>query len=373
MKKILKKSIAALLAVCMMLGIVACGAQESTSLGSTDTSEVANDYYIDLTELGMKLTIYLRLDAEGNFIFSNTTQFEVNKSSGTFQKAGDEYVMVYTSVNGEEKSISEGITSSFVVTEGGSLDFSGCDRIYYGSAGATTVSADNPDIILMAHIITEDFKAPSTETLFQTGSYVSDMVEQDGVYYTHMISFYEDDTYLHFVSYEKDGHQMFMSETGSFGVSTTQLALELENGDRIECEVVDGSNLLVSVLPYEGATERVSMTFMKADMVSMVGAYSGTGTITGSTDTFEATLTIYEDGSYETSAEGFVEAGIIAINSTEAYVKQYPDHPETGERGLSQVATVPAGSILYDGGVTITDLRVRTSDSLTRYICNVTE
>lgn len=375
MKKIWKRSIAVLFAACLTFCLMACGGGSGTdsSSGSVDTSAVANDYYIDLSEMGMKLTIYLRLDAEGNFIFSNTPQFEVNKSSGTYQEADGEYVMVYTSVNGEEKSISEGITSSFVVTEDGSLDFSGCDRIHYGSAGATTVSEEDSSIFLMAHVITEAYEAPSTESSFNPGSYVAELVEKDGVYYTHVISFYEDNTYLHFVSYTQNGQQMFMSETGTYGVSTTQLALGLEHGDRIECEVVDDSNLNVSVLPYAGATERISMDFTKSDMISMLGSYSGTGSVKGSTDTFEASLTIYEDGSYDITAEGFTESGILVVNSSDSYMKQYPDHPETGMRGLAQVATVPSGTITNNNRVTITDLRVRTSDSLTRYACIVTE
>lgn len=375
MKKLFKRGLVVLLAVCMMFGIVACGSEtkDTASDGQTsdgNTAEVANDYYLDLSELGMNLTVFLRLNEDGTFIFSNTLEFEVDKSSGTFQKSGDEYIMVFTSVNSEAKSVSDGLTSRFVVSEDGSLDFSGADSVPYGTANIDTVSADDPSIKLIGHIVTEDYEAPSTESSFQMGGYTTEVVEQDGVYYTHVITFYEDNTYLHFVSYDQNGQLMFMSETGAYGVSTTQLALEpdsmeTEDMNRVECEVVDSTHVKVSVVPYPGA-ERTTMEFAKADMISQLDTYSGTGAITGTTDTFEAVLTLYEDGSYETNAEGFVEKGVLAINSADNFVKQYPDHPETGERGLSQVGTVPAGTV--DGG-SLVDIRVRTSGSLTRYAC----
>lgn len=373
MKKIMKRVAAAILTACMMLGLVACGGEKKSASGSTDTSEIANDYYLDLTELGMKLTVYLRLDAEGSFMFSNTLDFEADKSSGTFQKSGEEYIMVFTSVNGEEKSSSDGITSSFVVTEDGSLDFSGCATVPYGSANISTTSADDPNVKLIAHAVTEEFDAPSTESLFQSGSYTTEIIEENGVYYTHVVSFYEDNTYLHFMSYEQNGKTMFFSETGTYGISTTQLALEPANGERVECEIVDGSNIVVSIYPHVGAAERTSMNFEKVSTVGMLTSFTGTGTVTGTSDTFSTELTIYEDGSYETTAEGFTESGILVLNSEDSFAKQYPDHPETGARGLNQVTTVPAGTVTSDGSVTITDIRVRTSDNLTRYACTVTE
>lgn len=380
MKKLMKKGMILLLAFCLTLGLVACGGdsstEEKTTGGTTsggNTAEVAGDYYLDLTDLGMKLTVFLRLNADDTFIFSNTLDFEVDKSSGTYQKSGEEYIMVFTSVNGEEKSISDGLTSSFVVMEDGNLDFSVGGAVPYGSANIDTKSADDASIILMGCVVTEDYEAPSAESSFSTGSYQAASVEQDGVTYQHTITFYEDNTYLHFVTYEVNGSKMFASEIGSYGVSTTQLALEpegmeTEGMNRVESEIVDGSNLKVSVNAYPGAAERTTLDFAKTDMLSQVLSLSGTGEITGTTDTFSATMTVYTDGSYMTSAEGFTETGILVMDSVAGTVKQYPNHPETGMRGLAQVTTVPAGTM---DGDSLVDIRVRISDSLTRYACTL--
>lgn len=357
--------------------LTACGGGGETNTG-VSTNEVAGDYYIDLTDLGMKLTIYLQLDEEGAFLFSNTLDFEVNKSSGTFQKSGDEYIMVYDSVNGEEKSVSDGLTSSFVVTEEGNLDFSGCEKIYYGSAGADSSSADNPDAKLIAKPVTGDFEAPDTSSAFKAGSYTTEEVTENGITYSHVITFYEDNTYLHMIRYEQDGKLMFDSETGTYGVSTTQLALEPTGSDtdgmegRVECEVVDASNLKLSLYAYAGAKERTMMDFGQAKSISMLGLFRGTGTVTGSDETFDTTVMLYEDGSYESTVSGFTEKGILVIDSEDGVMKQYPDHPDTAVRGLAQVETVPSGVVSYDGEtLVLEEMRIRVSDALTRYKCTV--
>lgn len=370
MKKGIAKILGVLAATVLALGLGGCGQSEGEK--TADTSEVANDYYIDLTDLGMNLTIYLRLDEAGTFTFSNTLDFETVKSSGTFQESDDEYMMVYDSVNGEEKSVSDGLTSTFVVLEDGSLDFTCCDYIYYGSAKATTTSEDNPDAKLVAYMVTDDYSAPDTSTEFEMGSYAAADVTEDGVTYSHMISFYEDDSYLHLIRYEKDGTVGFTSETGTYGVNITQLALEPEGGERISSEVADGETLNVSVFPYPGAAERSEMEFKKTSDITEIAALTGKGMVTGSDETFEVELRVYSDGSYEAEADGFTETGILAVDTENATVKQYPDHPETGVRGLNQVATVPAGTCSSEGGkLAFSGLRIRKSEGLTRYECSV--
>lgn len=162
MRQKLKKGMMYLLMLSLLVGLTACGGNQKDTASKEEMSEVAGDYYLDLSELGMNLTIYLRLEKDGRFQFSNTLDFEVDKSSGTFTETETGYMMVFESVNGEEKSVSDGITSSFFVTEEGALDFSGCDKVPYGSANIITVSSEDETIRLMANPVTEDDKE-STE------------------------------------------------------------------------------------------------------------------------------------------------------------------------------------------------------------------
>ena len=102
--------------------------------------------------------------------------------------------------------------------------------------------------------------------------------------------------------------------------------------------------------------------------------FAGEGSVKGISYSFEVTMTLYSDGSYETTADGFTEKGILVMDSENNFIKQYPDHPESGVRGLNQVTTVPAGEITEDGGkLTISGLRVRKAEGLNRHECTVKE
>ena len=369
MKRKLMGLFAGLMVIFMLLGLAGCGNSEG-SKSNSDVSKVAGDYYIDLTDLGMKLTIYLRIENDASFLFSNTTAFEMNKSSGTIQKADDEYIMVYNSVNGEEKSISEGLTSKFTVAEDGSLDFTGCERIYYGSASATTTSDEHPDAKLIAFVIPEDFEEESSESEFKAGTYSASYKSDKGIDYTYNISFYEDNCYLIFAAYTENGRLSFASETGRYGVSTTQLALTPQSGDRVSCDVISNSKLSVSIPSVEKADERKVIEFSKVSgNAELIKNFKSSGSET------DAVLNLYSDGSFEVTAGGFTEKGLLSLDTVGGIFKPYPDNPDSAVRGLNQVATVPAGTLFYDNGgkLTLADFRIRTSESLNREKCTFIE
>ncbi|MCD7820478.1 MAG: hypothetical protein LUH07_15740 [Lachnospiraceae bacterium] len=352
------------------------GSEDAGSAGSetTNAASVANDYYLDLTDLGMNLTIYLHLDEDGTFQFSNTLSFETIKSGGTYVESDGEYLIVFESINGEEYSVSDGYTGGFTVLDDGSLDFSAGQYVYYGSTHIMTVSEDDETIKLTGVIVPDDYDEPDTSSDFQTGSYACENVTEGDVVYSHVITFYEDETYLLVTSCETEDGLGMSYETGEYGVSTTQLALEPEDGDRVSCEIVDADNLTVSILPYPGAEERETLAFTRIEEAALLAEFSGEGTVTGSDETFAVDVKLYADGSYESLAEDFTEYGVLVIDTQNGYMKQYPDHPETGVRGLNQITTVPAGSCsLEDGSFTLTGLRVRKSSGLTRYETTVSE
>lgn len=366
----------AMTAAVLLTGVcVEIAAKETEQPALETEAELEGDYYIDLAELGMKLTFYLRLEEEGTFLFSNALDFETNKSSGTVQKTEAGYMMVYDSVNGEEKSVSDGLTTSFVQLEDGSLDFSGeSGCIYYGSARATTSSAEDSDTKLIAYRVPDDFEAPESKSEFQTGTYTAEAVQEDEITYTHTVSFFEDNTYLHLMTCEKDDQLCFASEIGTYSVSTTQLALQPEEGERVSCEVSDSSNLVLSVLASAGAEQRTELKFAKTEERQVLAEFSGTGSVKGSDVSFDAAVTLYTDGSYVSEADGFTETGVLVLNTANGFVKQYPDHPESGMHGLNQVATVPAGELTAEGGLLVLNgLRVRRSESLNRDVCDAVQ
>ena len=366
--RIFLAALAVLMAMCLLLA--SCGAKGGTSSGtggSGDFSTIAGDYYLDLSELGMKLTVYLRIAEDGNFQFSNTTSFEVNKSSGTIQQGTGEYIMVYENVNGEEKKLSDGVTSSFSVKEDGSLDFSGCERIYYGSATAVTRGEDNPDATLVGVPLPADYQEQSTESEFTAGTYSA---EGEGVSY--LLSLYDDSSYILVEIREENGVSQYFSETGSYGVSTTQLALTPSEASRLSGEVISATELSVPVSSGEGE-ERTAVSFTKMDSAGTEAVLTGEAT-TSDGASVSVRVTLFSEGTYSAQAGDFVEEGVLVLDSESGSFKTYPNHPETGAQGLNQVSTVPAGTFSYEnGGMVLKDFRLRTSESLSRTKCDLSE
>ncbi len=337
MKKTLYRLTAAFFAIVVsfaaVLALAGCGSSKTTDSSNSSKTDkkaveaVAGDYYLDLSELGMKLVIYLRLTENGTFQFSNTTDFEINKSSGVVQKGANDYVMVYESVNGADKSISDGLTSSFFVDDEGRLDFTHCEKIYYGSASATTTS-DSSDAKLLAVKIPEGYEQPDTESAFTTGTYTATGADR-----TYTATFYVDNTYVVTESRTENGEKQYFSETGTYGVNTSQLALTPEGKERISCEVLSDLELQIQVL---------------------------TGVDT--------------DSRYTSRAGSFTENGVIVPDSKDGTFKIYPDNNETKLRGLNQIVTVPAGTLSSESGsLKLEGFRVRNSDNLTRYKCEISE
>ena len=360
-----KRLLQILLAVVLCTALAACGSgsEETEEKNTANTEAIAGDYYLDLSELGMKLTVYLRISEDGNFLFSNTTDFEMNKSSGTVEEGKGNYIMVYESVNGEEKKLSEGVTSSFLINEDGSLDFSGCERIYYGSATAITVSADDAAITLTAVPLPEDYQEQSTESEFTAGTYKA---EHEGTIY--LLSCYEDTSYLLLTIQGEQGAETYTSESGIYGVSTTQLALTPAGLSRLSGEILSATQLNVPVLTGAGE-ERTEVAFTKMEAPQMLAAFSGQ-----TEDGTVAVVTLFDDYTYTSEAAGFSESGILVPDSETGSFKIYPDHPETGVRGMNQISTVPAGTFaIADGKMSLTDFRMRTSESLTRAKGTVTQ
>lgn len=380
-----------------VLALAGCGSSKTTdskNSGKTDkkaVEAVAGDYYLDLSELGMKLVIYLRLTENGTFQFSNTTDFEINKSSGVVQKGANDYVMVYESVNGADKSISDGLTSSFFIDDEGRLDFTHCEKIYYGSASATTTS-DSSDAKLLAVKIPEGYEQPDTESAFTTGTYTTYTAkgtalgemqgtaqsearsEATGANRTYTATFYVDNTYVVTESRTENGEKQYFSETGTYGVNTSQLALTPEGKERISCEVLSDLELQIQVLTGVDTDSRETLTFKKQEVKEVTAKLTGTGTVTGTNESFDVTVLLYSDGSYTSRAGSFTENGVIVPDSKDGTFKIYPDNNETKLRGLNQIATVPAGTLSSESGsLKLEGFRVRNSDNLTRYKCEISE
>ncbi|MDE7083422.1 MAG: hypothetical protein K2O89_06960 [Clostridia bacterium] len=366
MKKIALCLTAAACAFCAF-AFSACDASDGTEKEKT-TPEVAGDYYLDLNDLGMNLTVYLNLSEYGEFKFSGTLEYSVDKGSGVFSKSGSEYLMSYSLVNNAQVTAADGYFSQFSVQENGSLLFTS-EYVYYGSTHISTVAEDDENIHLIAKPITSDYEEPDTDTAFTTGVYTAEY-EKEGATYYHSASFFGDGTYLHFVYTEADEGLIIFSETGTYSVVTNQLALvsNADTSSRNSCTVVSGTKLTLSVLATTAAGERENLDFEKTENSRRIAK------LTGTVEGYDAELILYSDGSYSAAANGVNETGVVAINTANGTFKQYPDSLTDGTRGLTYVSTVPTGTLNKENGKLIMEnVRLRISTVYTRYSATLTE
>ena len=96
MKKTLYRLTSAFFAIVVsfaaVLALAGCGSSKTTDSSNSSKTDkkaveaVAGDYYLDLSELGMKLVIYLRLTENGHFSFLIQRILRSIKAQVSFRK-----------------------------------------------------------------------------------------------------------------------------------------------------------------------------------------------------------------------------------------------------------------------------------------------
>jgi len=110
-----------LMALILILSMMACVAP------SLAEDNLAGDYILDASPLGMPLKIYLKIDENNNFQWTNKQVGGVDKGHGTIGSEDGTYVMLYSD------STNESLKMATFTVENGALVFS--TRVPYGAAG----------------------------------------------------------------------------------------------------------------------------------------------------------------------------------------------------------------------------------------------
>lgn len=113
----MKKMLALLVSLFLLMGVLP-GIAEGSLQGT---------YILDASPLGMPLKIYLIVDGENNFQWTNKLEGGVDKGNGTIGSKDGTYVMMYSD------STAESLKMATFTVESGTLIFS--TRVPYGAAG----------------------------------------------------------------------------------------------------------------------------------------------------------------------------------------------------------------------------------------------
>ena len=142
----MKKFLASLGALTMVLMVVLTGCDSKPASSGSSSGQAANDaakdiagdYILDATPLGMPLQIYLNIGEDGSFRLSNQLTDGQDKGNGKIGKSGDTYMLLFSDSTTESPK-----TATFTV-EGKQLVFS--TKLPYGTSGfaPNTEDPENP-------------------------------------------------------------------------------------------------------------------------------------------------------------------------------------------------------------------------------------
>lgn len=321
MKKFWRTALSVMLALVMAVGLFACRTDEETGGGDGEKIDIAGVYSIDLSEFMSSYVIYLKIEDDGDFVFSDTAEFKTEKSAGTVSKMTSNYLLLFKKVNGEDVS-SDGKTCNFEKETDGRLKVVG--TIYVGTATIPSPmeNDDTGEMVTFYAVPYTGGGSTETETL-ETGLYFG----EDGIY-KYYLNLSEDGRFTAFTSFEMTGMGSgFAYDYGTYTLMgamcrmTSSVYKEKEDDTKALTESVSIEDGVikadVKMSPFASDTKEITVTAVTSP-VGIVATYEGTATVMGST--FDLSMSVRGDGSYQFLSEDasgenedFTETGFIGI------------------------------------------------------------
>lgn len=216
---------------------------------------LAGDYVIDITDLGMALQFYLRINEDNTFMLSPNRQFNSDRGTGKIGEMDGTYVMIYSDSTPEVPK-----TATFE-REGHNLVFR--TTLPYGTANIMyeRVDEENPDLVyrLVAHkYIYEEYY--DTYLAFR---------EEEGAEYEYVLNLLPGARYTLVSSLE--GSEVYR-ETGTFRVAGSSIVLTPVGEEDLPGTVSADGALELEVKP-KAEAERGKTLFRVATTAEHAGTW----------------------------------------------------------------------------------------------------
>ena len=317
MERKLRVGVVLLLGVLLFLSAAAVGAGRYEAL--------AGVYQIDITNLGMPLVFYLRIDADGAFMLSPSAKFEPAESRGEGVIAGSDgvYMMIY-----KEHTPDNPKTATFVM-DGPNLVFQ--STLPYGSSNIIN-SAEDPDDPEIVYTLTADTLALSEYYDTYAGSH-SVQAMGSTIEYTYTLTLGAGLRYEFVSEFTMQGTLYTYRETGYWSVDGEAFTLEPADEPPVEGTINAAGEITVGIRPSEMARSRTESLLRPATHADVAGTYIGEKV----TPMYSAKSTMDLDmfGAYHYAAD---------VGMPEAY-------EETGSYDVSgaEITFAPEGGTAYSG------------------------
>ncbi len=304
MKTKLRVGIGLTVAMLLVVGTMAIGAGKFES--------IAGVYQIDITNLGMPLIFYLRIDADGAFMLSPNTNFDPSESrgEGVIGESQGVYMMIY-----KEHTADNPKTATFVL-DGPNLVFQ--STLPYGSSHImySLEDPDNPDIV---YLLTADTLADSEYYGTYAGGH-SVQAMGSAIDYAYTLTLQAGLRYVFSSSFAMGGEVYTYSETGTWGVDGNQFTLYPVNEDPVQGTINADGEIDIAIRPSEMASTRTEAQLRLATHADVAGTYVGEKV--SPMYTADTTVVLDMFGAYSYSAdvgmpEPYEESGSYDVSGTE--------------------------------------------------------
>jgi hypothetical protein len=348
MRKLFKLSTLWLLALVVVFTLFACELTPPNETSDPEAHVLAGEYEIDISNFGMPLVFYLKINEDGTFQLAPNRNFAAADLRGEGQLAESDglYMMIYKEHTSENPK-----TATFVV-EDHNLIFQ--TTLPYGASNIRQSSEDpdNPEIIyiLTAHIlIHEDHFG-----LYAGHHTVSAMGSQ--VTYNYTIKLMAGLKY-EFTSYFKMGGTDYShKEVGSWNVDGETFTLTPKDEESVSGTIIDGV-ISTSIKASWMATTRTQTTLQFATHSDYAGSFVGKKVSMMYTANVSIVLDLF--GGYVYTADvgqpdPYTETGTYEVDGTtitftptegEPYTATLENHVMSGN--FKVIGAMPATSLVF--------------------------
>ena len=304
MKAKLRVAIGISLAALLVLSVAAVGAARFESL--------AGLYQIDISNLGMPLVFYLRIDADGAFMLSPNTDFDPSESrgEGVIGESQGVYMMIYKDHTPDSPK-----TATFVL-DGPNLLFQ--STLPYGSSNILN-SAEDPDDPSIVYTLTAETTALSEYYGTYAGGH-SVQAMGSAVDYAYTLVLKAGLRYVFSSEFTMGGTLYTYTETGYWNVDGDAFTLEPAGEDPVQGTINADGDITIGIRASEMARSRTESLLRVATHADYAGTYLGLK----ATPMYTANATLVLDmfGGYHYSAdvgmpEPFEESGSYDVSGSE--------------------------------------------------------
>lgn len=305
----MKRIIAVIMTLMMLMTCgIPCSAAEQTLAGT---------YVLDATALGMPMSVYLLIDENNNFHWTNKLENGADKGNGQIGEQDGLYMMLYSDSTADKLK-----TATFTL-DGVNLLFS--TKIPYGSSSFSP-NTEDPDAVIYPY---------AQKVLYSEyqGEYVGALeVEAMGstiVYYT-ALSLNNGAEYEMVTEFEMGGNLYNYVQTGSYSIENGNLVLTCEDREG-QNGTIDENGITLNAFLSSMASSVREIRLRKATTAEVAGEYNGVKDLSAMGVMAYAKLTLDAIGGYTYMSQIAGEADYTEQGSFTVEGNQIVLQPEGGE------------------------------------------